>query len=134
VSSRGGNTRRERRSILFVGADAALRTVANLHLQPAGLDVLESPDEDSALELAGRGGIDAVVARAQGHRLGGATILERLRASEDARVRDLPVLLVSGARSAELAALCARLPPARAVAAPITGPRLVAALEALLRR
>jgi CheY-like chemotaxis protein len=125
--------RGERRRVLLVGADAALRTVASLHLTPRGLDLIEASDEAAALELA-QLALSAVVARADRPRVDVTAFLERLRAAEDARVRDLPVVLVAATRSTELEALCARLPPARLLAAPVTGPRLVATIDALLER
>ena len=126
--------REERASILLVDADASLRTIASLHLSPAGLRLVEAAGDAEALELARGDGVAAIVARVDGPRVDARGLLERLRAADEPGASAVPVLLVSANGSPELAALCARLPPARVLAAPVTGPRLVATLEALLKR
>ena len=135
VSAREDGGRDERLAVLLVDADAPLRTVAKLHLAAEpGLEVVEAADERAALEIVRARPIGVVVGRLHGPRFRGSEFLVRLRAGDDPRLRALPVLLVTGARSEEVERLCRRLAPACSVSAPVTGPRLAEAVRRLAGR
>jgi CheY-like chemotaxis protein len=114
-------------SILLVDPGPTLRTVARLHLTGARFDVAEVASADAALAAIGRRRVDLAIAPARC----GQPLLAELRKHADERVRALPLLLVSEAPGGRAAARAGE-PGVRVLAAPVTGPRLFAAVDELL--
>jgi CheY-like chemotaxis protein len=128
VSARA--SRAPARRILIVDADPTLRTIATLHLGE-DVDLAEAADPDAALEVLREGRIDAVLCALHGSRTDGAHCLRKLRSDLDTALQSVPVLLVVDERTPEIDALCDEHAPAIALEAPVTGPRLAAAVRAL---
>lgn len=85
--------------ILLVDDDPEFLYAYSAVLRRAGHEVSTAGDGDEALTLLGAGPFDVVVADVAMPRLGGVDLLRAVRQHD----RDVPVLLVSGARDLETA-------------------------------
>jgi DNA-binding response OmpR family regulator len=119
--------------VLLVGAPPTLRTVARLHLgAAAGMEVVEAVGDDDAFDLVQRRRVDLAVCAARGNPDERCSWVRRLREAPEPQVRSVPVLMVAERRDRALEAWCGTVGRTAVVVAPVTGPRLVAAVRALL--
>jgi CheY-like chemotaxis protein len=123
----GDETRPGSRRLLLIDPGPTLRTVVRLHLAPAGYEVAEVPGAPDALGALRAGTAELAIARASE----GLSFAEALRRADDPRLRDVPVLLIANP-GGEAALARARELGARVLIAPVTGPRLAAAVAAML--
>lgn len=86
-----------RRSILLVEDSALVRAMEKRVIEDAGYDVVTAVDGEDALGKLGSRAFACIVSDIQMPRLDGLGLTERLR--EDARYRELPVILVSALAS-----------------------------------
>lgn len=82
--------------ILIVDDSRIVRATIAKHVK-ARFDIVEAADGESAWEvLVGDGGIRTVISDLSMPRLDGYGLLTRIRGSGDARIRALPVIIISG--------------------------------------
>lgn len=84
------------RRVLVVEDNAALRAIFSLALESHGYVTLTAETAELALDLAAADPPDAWIVDQSIPGMTGADLVRRLRASPDARLRDAPVLGVSG--------------------------------------
>lgn len=85
--------------VLVADDSITTRTLEQSVLEAAGYQVTTAVDGQDAWDKLQRGGFDVVVSDVEMPRLNGFELCERIRASN--KLRDLPVLLVTGRESAE---------------------------------
>jgi DNA-binding NtrC family response regulator len=106
--------------ILVVDDEPSIRRLAKRALLEEGFDVREARDGAEALEIVDAGGVSVLVSDVVMPRLDGVRLMERLARSHP----QLPVVLMSGYASLELAAMGIAAPCAL-LSKPFTPERLV---------
>ncbi|BDG07152.1 response regulator [Anaeromyxobacter paludicola] len=120
-------------AILIVDDNPTIRAIVKLYLAGPDREFAEAADGEQALHLVHRERMDLVIVDVVMPRKDGLTFVRELRASADPRVRDLPVVLLTGQLTEEEGAQRTQEVGADAlVLKPITGPRLQQAVDGLL--
>ncbi len=121
--------------ILIVDDNPTIRAIVKLYLEGRGFDFEEAADGEQALLALLRQPADLVIVDVVMPRKDGLAFVRELRRHADPRLRALPVILLTGQLSEEEGEQKSRDVGANAfVLKPITGPRLLAAVEDLLGR
>ncbi|MGE0870713.1 MAG: response regulator [Kofleriaceae bacterium] len=91
-------------TVLLVDDSAIVRSVLQVVLENEQLELLEAEDGDRAWQLIRLVPVDLVIADINMPGADGITLLERMRAATEPRLRDLPVVLLTADLSTELEA------------------------------
>jgi CheY-like chemotaxis protein len=112
-----------RRSVLVVEDDNDLRVLYRDWLKYAGFDVIETADGIDALQIIDSSPPDVIVLDVRLPTLDGVSVREEIAA--DARTRDIPVIVVTGA-----VVDLTRLKSTRVLHKPVNREQLVSAVRA----
>lgn len=91
------------KTVLLVDDSKIVRTFIKVHLVKRKFAFLEAADGDEALALANDAHVDLVIADLHMPNKDGLSLLRDLRGSEQANLRDVPVILLTGEELAEFA-------------------------------
>jgi two-component system chemotaxis response regulator CheY len=120
------------RSVLLLDDSPTVRSVLKIYLRPLDLHFVEAEDGADGLAIVRRGGIDVVVADVNLPGMDGLTFVRQLRADQDASIRSLPVLVISGDQTPTTRAEGLAAGASEFLSKPVQGAQLVAAVGRLL--
>jgi CheY-like chemotaxis protein len=89
-------------TILLVDDSGTIRSLLKVYLASLRADFLDAEDGERALQVLRLVQVDLVIADVRMAPMDGITFVGQIRASKQERVRSLPVILLTGARSEEL--------------------------------
>lgn len=97
------------RTVLIVDDSPTIRRITRFFLKDEGFELVEAEDGLGALGLVRSRPVDLIIADLQMPNLSGMDLLRELRSGTEARLRDLPVVLLTmqsdpGVRASALAA------------------------------
>lgn len=91
----------ERKKVLIVDDSRVMRVALSSYLKKE-FDVIQGEDGEAGWEvLVADTGINVIVADVEMPRLDGYAFICRIRASEDPRIKDIPVIIITGAEDEE---------------------------------
>lgn len=90
------------KTILLVDDSPVIRSVIRIYLERLPHTFEEAPDARAALDMLSRRPVDLIVADYNMPGMTGLSFLQHVRAHANARVRRLPVVLLTGEKSRDL--------------------------------
>jgi two-component system chemotaxis response regulator CheY len=117
--------------VLLLDDCATIRTILKVYLMNLCADLLEAADALGALELLRKQPVDLVIADVRMAPVDGIAFVERLRAAPLARLRNLPVILLTGDQDQTLKERGLAAGANAFVHKPISAARLFEAIEAI---
>jgi two-component system chemotaxis response regulator CheY len=122
------------KTILVVDDSPIIRGVIRVYLEGRSLELLEAEDGERAWRLVRMLPVDLVIADLNMPVCDGIAFTERVREAADARLRALPVLLLTGDGSGAAESRGRAAGASGFLAKPVSAETLVAELERLLAR
>ncbi len=89
-------------NILLVDDSPTVRTIVRTYLMELRPSFLEATDGERALRLIRLSPVDLVIADVRMDPMDGVTFVRTLRQDERPRIRDVPVIMLTGDRSEEI--------------------------------
>jgi two-component system chemotaxis response regulator CheY len=119
------------RTVLLVDESPVVRSVIKIYLDGLPLTFIEAKDAKGALKILAGIPVDLVIADNTMAEMSGLSLVQRVRADQDARVRATPVFLVTADKSPELAARARQLGVTKLLQKPVSSGGLVETVQKL---
>lgn len=120
-------------TILLVDDSPTVRTIVKVYLTGLDFAFLEASNGQEALDVLARSAVNLVIADINMPGMDGLTFLERIRASDRAPLRKLPVILLTGESTEESRLRGLKSGAAAWVKKPVTNQELRAAITSALK-
>lgn len=121
------------KTVLIVDDSTTIRSVVKIHLLGCGFEFLEAESAERALQVLKLVHVDVVLADIRMPGMSGIDFLRAVRADARPRIRDVPVVLMTGEKAAGLREEGLAAGANGFLSKPVTGSELVGVVQDLLK-